>query len=194
MQFGGTVLLEEVPPVGFSGVEAVGAQQPDHVVHVLFDPAWVAMPDGVGFERQQMLEADRADSGGGYWSVHCGRCELMEGRLADDHQIQGQGHRVRRVELDEREAFSVAGVAHRKRQLAPFSQRRPRHHQVEIERIAGMPVRDDGMPSNQQEGKPPFAGTLGKDGENHSISDSGSSKSSGKLREFLRASKANGGQ
>ncbi len=65
---------------------------------------------------------------------------------------------------------------------------------VEIKGVPRVAVRDDGMPSNQQERQAPLAGALSKAGQVHSIIESGSPKAGDKLRGIPHWSKANRGK
>ncbi len=145
---GGVLQAERAERLG-PDVETVHVRERDHVGQVLQLPRRPGIPEGVGLEREQVLQRGDGDALGA--EVRRARLgeDAGERGLADEEKIHRPVDDGGRRELDERRVFVKDPVAALPQPLDPGSA--VLVAQVEMEALSRVPVRRDGMAADHHE-------------------------------------------
>ena len=117
IQFCRAVFQKEVANTGFIQIKLVDLRQTYHIIGVLYNPSAVAVLDRVAFERQQVPQRNDFSAGRTGRGGHGIRHELRKGSSPTSIKSSGRVSSVRRIELQERRAFAMKGIARAARQV-----------------------------------------------------------------------------
>jgi hypothetical protein len=150
------MLQKEVANTGLIQIQMIGPRQTYHIVSVFHNASWVTVLDRVALESKQVPQRNHSSPRGAGRAGHRVGHKLRESLISDQHQIERQGFRVRRIELQERLALMTKRIAQATRELLPLGPISPANNQVHVERVPGMTVDNHCVSPRQHEWQTPF--------------------------------------
>ncbi len=150
--FPGAMLEEELLPVVGLEPDSVSAEQHLDVGGILGHPGIRAVPDGMEFEGDQVLEGRHGDPHRTDLHLHAGGLDAVEGVIGNQHQVEIIGV-VGGAELGEVVGLGMASESGLGGALDPFHAIGFPCKEIDIEGHADVTMDGDGVTADEEEGE-----------------------------------------